>query len=166
MKDIFREISSTPKFKTVQMPTPFDLLAELSKLDSKRLLPLQAAKFARQAIATNALQHSAQSASAKLIQGFLRKQLLLGENTMFILCKVLQTTGADLLGALRGSTIWELARDEKFGEVGMALQFLKDLSGEADIDCSPHKSNLIVSEVKGEPAGSLPNKISKFLLQF
>lgn len=133
-KDVFEEIKDIIKFNVVQMPTPFDLLAELSKLDSRQFVPTQAAEFAKQSIANNTLHHSTQSASAKIIQG-----VLLGQSTLekAVLCRIIQTTGSDVIGALQDSKIWDSARDGRFGEKESAVQVLKSLSREARLPQVP-----------------------------
>lgn len=112
------------------MPTPFDLLADLSKLGSKRFVTTQAEELAKQSIAADTLRHSSQSPSAKIIHGVLRKKFSTDKP---ILCRILQTTGSDVIGALRKHDVWDSAREGRFGEKEKAVLVLQNLAQEAKL---------------------------------
>jgi hypothetical protein len=154
-RDIFREIKDTLKSNAVQLPTPFDLLADLSTLGGKQLVPAQADDFAKQSIAADSLGHSSQSSSAKVIQGVLHKQSLIHEA---VLCRILQATGSDVVGALRKSEIWDSARSGNFGEKRKSVQVLKLLSQEAKLPTIDPD----VLQSEGDDAIGHPDEISKF----
>jgi hypothetical protein len=156
-KDVFREIKDTFKADVVQLPTPFDLLAELSKLGSERSQPNQADDFAKQSIAADALLHSFQSSSANIIQEVLREKHSIDEA---VLCRILQATGSDVIGALRKSEVWDAARSGSFGEKETSVQVLKSLSQEAKIPI-----NLGVLNPNGYESGGPSNDDGKFLLE-
>jgi hypothetical protein len=154
-RDVFREIKDTLDSNVVQLPTPFDLLANLSTLGGKQLVPIQAHDFAKQSIATDSLRRSSQSPSAEIIQGVLHKHLI----HEAVLCRILQATGSDVVGALRKSEIWDSARSGNFGEKEKSVQVLKTLSQEAKLPTID--PDVLKSE--GNDASRLSDEICRFL---
>jgi hypothetical protein len=154
-RDVFREIKDTLDSNVVQLPTPFDLLANLSTLGGKQLVPIQAHDFAKQSIAADSLRRSSQSPSAEIIQGVLHKHLI----HEAVLCRILQATGSDVVGALRKSEIWDSARSGNFGEKEKSVQVLKTLSQEAKLPTIDPD----VPKSEGNDASRLSDEICRFL---
>jgi hypothetical protein len=158
-KDVFREIKGAFKSNAVQMPTPFDLLADLSKLSSREPVPKRAYEFAKRSIAADALCHSSESPSAKLIQDVLCKQSSIDRA---VLCRILQTTGSDVVGALRDSRIWDSARNGEYGEKELTVEVLKSLSEKAKL---PQLIALAPSKLEVNKSGGPSDESGRFVLE-
>lgn len=103
---------------------------DVSKLHNKLDLSLQVDGFAKQAIGTKVLQHSATAPSAKYTLTFPYKSTMLDKTAI---CELLQRTGSDLVGALQSLEIWAFVWDGKATNKQLTIPFWKRVSQEAGV---------------------------------